>query len=133
VNADMRYARSAYAMAELATLTAPRVAERLQAAPMDVRRLGLPLALAGWEREGRAELVSLVAGWLFGGDGGWGMAPAPPVAPRGAVALLKALEALERSDPGLRSAVETEAERILQAAKVLADAAIGRSGGAGGG
>ncbi len=122
---DLRYARSAYAMRNLSTLKAERIAERLKSAPLEVRRLGLPLAVAGWDRENKPELVTLVAGWLYGE---WGMLPQRAV-PQSAVALLRALEEDDMTLSAVRSAAEIEAEEMLQAAKVLAGAAAGGGGG----
>lgn len=120
---DLRYARTAYVLERLRTVEA--MADRLQAAPLEVRRLGLPLAVAGWDREGRPDLVRLVAEWLYGR---WGMLPDRAV-PETALALLQALEKDEITSSSARSAAEREAEEVLQAAKVIADAAARRSGG----
>lgn len=123
MNADLRYERSRYVMERLKTMEA--LADRLQSAPMEVRRLGLPLAVAGWDRARDTELVRLVAGWLYGR---WGMLPSRP-APQDAVALLRALEEDDVTSGPARSAAEREAEELLQAAKVLSDAAANRTGG----
>lgn len=120
---DLRYERSRYVMERLKTVEP--LADRLQSAPMEVRRMGLPLAVAGWDRSRDTELVRLVADWLYGR---WGLLPARPV-PQGAVALLRALEEDEITSGPARSAAEREAEELLQAAKVLADAAANRTGG----
>lgn len=123
MNADLRYERCRYVMGRLKTVEA--MADRLQSAPMEVRRLGLPLAVAGWDRSREPELVRLVSDWLYGR---WGMLPARP-APQDAVALLLALEEDDVTNGPARSAAEREAEELLQAAKVLADAAANRTGG----
>jgi hypothetical protein len=120
---DLRYARSAYVMERLRVVEA--MADRLQSAPMEVRRLGLPLAVAAWDRDRKPELVRLVAGWLYGG---WGMLRGRAV-PQDAVALLGALGEDEAAGGAVLSAAEREAEELMQAAKVLADAAVARSGG----
>lgn len=120
---DMRYQRSAYVMARLRVIEA--MADRLQSAPLEVRRLGLPLAVAGWDRESKPELVRLVAEWLFGD---WGMLPGRPV-PQTAVALLGSLFEMDKANRGVMSVAEHEAEAVLQAAKVLAGAATTRTGG----
>lgn len=117
MNADLRYERSRYVMEHLAAVEA--LADRLKSAPMEVRRLGLPLAVAGWDGSPDAELVRLVADWLYGR---WGLLPDRPV-PQGAVALLRALEEDGVTAGPARSAAEREAEELLQAAKVLAVAA----------
>lgn len=123
MNADLRYDRSRYVMERMKTVEA--LADRLQSAPMEVRRLGLPLAVAGWDRSRDTELVRLVTGWLYGR---WGLLPNRPL-PQDAIALLRALEEDDVTSGPARSAAEREAEEVLQAAKVLADAAANRTGG----
>lgn len=96
------------------------LADSLKDAPLRVRRLGLPLAVAMWSQNG-PDLVELLARWLFDG---WGMFGGYAV-PQGAVAMLRQLMEVEKDSPALRSALEVEAEEILQAAKVLSAALTG--------
>ena len=98
------------------------LANPLQDAPLRVRRLGLPLAVAMWSREGRSGLVDLLANWLFDQ---WGMLGNYPV-PQDVAAMLDELMDIAQTAPALRSALEVEAEALLQAAKILSAALTGR-------
>jgi hypothetical protein len=125
---DLRYNRAHFVLNRIDRLL--QEAERLQSAPLAVRRLGLPLALATWERESRPALVELVRDWLYeptdADPPGWGMMPVGESAGRDVVSLIKAFDELDQKYPRLRSAIEREAEELLQVAKVLVDAATGR-------
>ncbi len=115
---DLRYDRSRFVLEHLRQFQSAR--DELKSAPMEVRRLGLPLAIAGWaQRPNSQRLVPLVSEWLFKD---WGMLRAGSPPPT-AVALLRALEELAKDAPMVRSAAEIEAEELLQAAKVLTDGA----------
>ncbi len=111
---DLRYDRGVFALERLETLEP--LADRLPPAPMEVRRLGLALAIAGWERNGASSLVQFVADWLYGR---WGLLP-PRSTPQGAVALLRSLEDDKALSDAIRSALEVE--EVLQVAKVLVGA-----------
>ena len=100
-----------------------RLVDTLKDAPLRVRRLGLPLAVATWSREGADDLVKLLAEWLFAG---WGMVDAAPV-PQGAPSFLNRLMDEHQSSPALRSAMEMEAEEFLQAAKLISGALTGNT------
>jgi hypothetical protein len=102
-----------------------RLVDPLKDAPLRLRRLGLPVAVATWSREGHDALIRILADWLFEG---WGMLEQGTV-PQGSVALLDRLVMIDEKAPLLRSAAEVEAEQLLQTAKVLAAALTGESHG----
>ncbi len=102
-----------------------KLVDPLKDAPLRVRRLGLPLAVATWSREGHDRLVRLLAEWLFKE---WGMVRAGSV-PQGAASFLDRLMDEDESSPALRSAMEVEAEELLQAAKLISGALTGVTNG----
>ncbi|NOY25477.1 MAG: hypothetical protein GXP62_06345 [Oligoflexia bacterium] len=101
-----------------------KLVDPLKDAPLRVRRLGLPLAVATWSREGHDRLVQLLADWLFTK---WGMLEG--AVPQGAPAFLDRLMDEDESSPTLRSAMEIEAEELLQAAKLISGALTGDTDG----
>lgn len=115
---DLRYDRAAFVLKRLDRIE--RLADRLKSAPMEVRRLGLLLAVAGWGRDLKTEpLTQFLADWLYNE---WGLLPHRPT-PQGSLALLRALDEDGTREPAARSAAEVEAEDLLQTAKVLTDRA----------
>jgi len=116
---DLRYDRCRYALDHLAEFRTAR--DELKSAPMEVRRLGLPLAIATWARRpGSQRLVPLLATWLFQE---WGMLSGST--PQTVRALLDSLEEAGRRAPLIRSAAELEAEELMQTAKVLTEGTEG--------
>jgi len=111
-------ARAKFLLASDRARTLDNLAEPLKDAPMRVRRLGLPLAVAVWSRQGHDELVELLSNWLFSE---WGALEGHSI-PQGAGPMLQELMTVEQQSPTLRSAMEIEAEELLQVAKLLSDA-----------
>ncbi|MBI3892086.1 MAG: type III-B CRISPR module RAMP protein Cmr6 [Candidatus Wallbacteria bacterium] len=98
----------------------------LEGAPLQARRLGFLLFLAGLLRSDRPahqELASFVAGWIWTAEG-WGAAPARPSS--NSLRLGELLMQMESWDRALVSAAEEEIVLLLQDAKVLAGALIGK-------
>lgn len=98
-----------------------KLVEPLKDAPLRVRRLGLPLAVAMWSREGHDALIRLLAQWLFDQ---WGMLPNYSV-PQAGAPMVRMLTTVADEAPAVRSALEVEAEEFLQAAKLLSSALAG--------
>ena len=121
---DLRLERARFSMSHSAELKFPKTAEALKDAPLRVRRLGLPLALATWSREGNDKLIELLAEWLFDC---WGALGSRAV-PKTPVAFLNKIQDLDDEDPFLVSAMESEAESFLQTAKLLSGAYKGAKG-----
>ena len=119
---DLRFERAKFLMEHEEDLRKSRTADALNDAPLRLRRLGLPLAVATWSREGRRELISLLAEWLFRSWGALGVQAVPETA----AALLQKVQDLRETQP-MVSAMELEAERFLQAAKLLSGAYTGKS------
>lgn len=115
---DLRYDRSRFVLPWLRRLGVERTAKKLESAPMEVRSLGLPLAVTGWDRDQFKDITQLVADWLYAH---WGLLP-DREAPQDAVGLLRALEEDSDGATHLYSAAETEAIEIVQTAKILVGA-----------
>ncbi len=118
-------ARAAFLLAEERIEIVKKLVDPLKDAPLRVRRLGLPLAVATWSREGHDRLVRLLSTWLFEE---WGAVEGGSV-PQGAPSFLDRLMDEEVSSPALRSAMELEAEELLQAAKLISGALTGNTDG----
>ena len=119
---DLRVERARFLMGNAGSLRDSKTAESLKDAPLRVRRMGLPLAVATWSREGNDKLIELLAKWLFKS---WGAIAATGV-PDSPVAFLNKIQDLDAIDPRNVSALEREAEELLQAAKLLSGAYTGR-------
>ena len=118
-------ARAEFLLADTRVDVVKKFVEPLKDAPLRVRRLGLPLAVATWSREGHDGLIRLLAEWLFKE---WGMVSSGSV-PQGAPSFLDRLMDEDESSPALRSAMEIEAEELLQAAKLISGALTGNTDG----
>jgi hypothetical protein len=107
---DLRLERARFSMSHSAELKFPKTAEALKDAPLRVRRLGLPLALATWSREGNDKLIELLAEWLFDC---WGALGSRAV-PKTPVAFLNKIQDLDITMFGI-----TEQAKVMEHLKVL--------------
>jgi hypothetical protein len=115
---DLRYERSKFVLQRLDQLRSERIAKKLESAPMEVRALGLLLAVARWDRDDLNAIAQLVADWLYNE---WGLLP-HRATPQGGLALLGALQNDAKTAPRIFSAAEIEAVQIVQTAKVVVGA-----------
>lgn len=111
---DLKSERSNYIVRNLSAFK-PSTHKSLKDAPLMIRRMGLPLALAYWAKDGDQTLVLLISKWIFKH---WKMITGK-VPPQTLSSLLVTLEQLDNESRTLRSAVEIEAEQLLQTAKMI--------------
>lgn len=115
---DLRYERSEFVLKRLDDLNKEKISKKLEGAPMELRALGLPLAVTSWDRDRMRAITQLVSDWLYNA---WGLLPHRPT-PQRAIALVQALQEDAKAAPGLFSAAEIEATEIVQTAKILVGA-----------
>ncbi|MCD4655088.1 hypothetical protein K8T06_14275 [bacterium] len=118
MRSNLKIERSNYLIKHINVLKDKNVLKILKDAPLMIRRMGLPMAIAYWAKDGDQKLTKLISNWIFQE---WKMISGK-IPPQKIEPFLQELKNIDRDSVMLRSAIEVETELLLQTAKIIAEA-----------